>query len=118
MPQPRYVPDRGDAIWLDFDPQAGREQAGRRPALVISPIAYNRKSGMALVCPITSKVKGYPFETIVSGSLPLQGVVLSDQIRCLDWQQRHATHIVRVPEIVVQDVTAKLAALMGIDGRS
>ena len=110
-----YIPDRGDAIWLDFDPQTGREQAGRRPALVLSPSAYNRKSGLALVCPITSQAKGYPFESVVPHGLPIQGVVLSDQVRCLDWQKRHAKLIARIPEILLQDVTAKLAVLLAID---
>ena len=115
MAQAPYIPDRGDAIWLDFDPQTGREQAGRRPALVLSPAAYNRKSGLALTCPITSQSKGYPFESAVPQILPIRGVVLSDQIRCLDWQKRQAKRIVRVPETLLQDVTAKLAALLGLD---
>ena len=115
MAQPHYIPERGDAIWLDFDPQTGREQAGRRPALVLSPAAYNRKSGLALVCPITSHSKGYPFESAVPEGLPIQGVVLSDQIRCLDWQKRHAKRIARIPDVFLQDVTAKLAALLALD---
>jgi mRNA interferase MazF len=115
MAQSHYIPERGDAIWLDFDPQTGREQAGRRPALVLSPAAYNRKSGLALVCPITSHAKGYPFESTVPEGLLIRGVVLSDQIRCLDWQKRQAKRIARVPEILLQDVTAKLAALLALD---
>lgn len=115
MARPNYIPERGDAIWLDFDPQAGREQAGRRPAIVLSPAAYNRKSGLILVCPITSHAKGYPFESTVPESLPIKGVVLSDQIRCLDWQKRRAKYIARIPEILTLDVTAKLAALLAID---
>lgn len=111
----QYIPERGDAIWLDFDPQTGREQAGRRPALVLSPVTYNRKSGLALVCPITSQVKGYPFESAVPQGLPIQGVVLTDQIRCLDWQKRHAKRIAKIPEILLVDVTAKLSALIGLD---
>jgi mRNA interferase MazF len=115
MVRPAYIPERGDAIWLDFDPQAGREQAGRRPALVLSGSVYNRKSGLALVCPITSQVKGYPFESLVPEGLPIQGVVLTDQIRSLDWQRRRAKFIVRIPEDLLQDVTAKLAALLALD---
>ena len=115
MPPPNYVPERGDAIWLDCNPQAGREQAGRRPALVLSPAAYNRKSGLALVCPITSHSKGYPFESAVPHGIPIEGVVLSDQIRCLDWQKRHAKRIARIPETLLQDVTAKLAALLCLE---
>ena len=109
-----YIPERGDAIWLDFDPQAGREQAGRRPALVLSRSTYNRKSGLALVCPITSQIKGYPFESLVPADLPIQGVVLTDQIRCLDWHRRHAKFIIRIPDNLLQDVTAKLSALLGL----
>jgi mRNA interferase MazF len=112
MARPFYVPKRGDAIWLDFDPQSGREQAGRRPALVLSPSAYNGKSGLALVCPITNQVKGYPFESRVPAGLPIQGVVLSDQVRCLDWRKRNAKRIARIPEALVQDVTAKIAVLL------
>ena len=74
-----YIPDRGDIVWIDFSPQAGHEQAGRRPALVVSPGAYNKKVGLAILCPITSQVKGYPFEVILPAGLPIQGVVLSDQ---------------------------------------
>ena len=108
-----YVPDRGDAIWLSFEPQAGREQAGRRPALVLSPARYNAKVGLALVCPITSKSKGYPFEVAVPAELPIQGVVLADQVRSLDWQVRKAEQVCRLPDDVVDDVTAKIHALLG-----
>ena len=83
--------------------------------MVLSPVTYNRKSGLALVCPITSQVKGYPFETAIPKGLPIQGVVLTDQIRCLDWQQRHAKYIARIPDIFLLDVTARLAALLGLD---
>ena len=83
-----YVPDRGDLVWLDFDPQAGREQAGRRPALVLSPKAYNQKVGLALLCPITSQVKGYPFETAIPPGLKVSGVVLADHVKNMDWRVR------------------------------
>jgi mRNA interferase MazF len=86
-----YVPERGDLIWLDFDPQAGREQRKRRPALVLSPKAYNQKTSLAIVCPLTSKLKGYPFEVVLSKKPP--SAVLSDQIKSVDWQARHARHI-------------------------
>lgn len=79
-----YIPQRGDIIWLDFNPQAGREQAGRRPAFVVSPAAYNRKVGLALVCPVTSRVKGYPFEVVLPAGLAVTGVILSDQLKSLD----------------------------------
>lgn len=111
-----YVPDCGDLIWLNFDPQAGREQAGRRPALVLSPANYNAKAGLAVVCPVTSKSKGYPFETPLPAGLPIQGVVLSDHVRSLDWHSRRAEKICDLPDDVVDDVTAKISALLG-DGR-
>ncbi len=87
-----YIPQRGDIIWLDFNPQAGREQKGKRPALVISPYEYNKKTSLALCCPITSKVKGYPFEVKLNGT-KISGVVLADQIKCLDWKIRNSKKI-------------------------
>ena len=111
-----YVPDCGDAIWLNFDPQAGREQAGRRPAVVLSPATYNAKAGLALVCPVTNKAKGYPFETLLPVGLPIQGVVLADHVRSLDWRSRHAEKICGLPADVIEDVAAKISALIG-DGR-
>jgi mRNA interferase MazF len=104
----RYVPDRGDIIWLHFTPQAGHEQAGRRPGLVISPKTYNRKVGLALVCPVTSRIKGYPFEV----SLPHGGVVLSDQVKSLDWRIRKAKLQARAPGEVVEEVVAKILAIL------
>ena len=86
-----YVPARGDFVWLQFSPQAGHEQAGHRPAFVISPEAYNRKTGLALVCPLTTQVKGYPFEVVVPPGQKAKGVILSDQIKNLDWKARNAT---------------------------
>jgi mRNA interferase MazF len=106
-----YVPDRGDAVWLQFNPQAGHEQAGRRPALVLSPAAYNGKVGLAVLCPITSQSKGYPFEVALS-TRKLTGVVLSDQVKSLDWRVRQAEMIERVPDAVVQEVLAKLSSLL------
>jgi mRNA interferase MazF len=106
-----YVPDRGDAVWLQFNPQAGHEQAGRRPALVLSPAAYNGKVGLAVLCPITSQSKGYPFEVAIS-TRKLTGVVLSDQVKSLDWRVRQAEMIERVPDAVVQEVLAKLSSLL------
>ena len=107
-----YVPGRGDAVWLDFDPQAGREQAGRRPAIVMSPATYNAKAGLAIACPITSRVKGYPFETLLPDGLPVAGVALSDHARSVDWQKRRAELICRLPEETVEDVAAKIIALV------
>jgi len=82
-----YIPDRGDVVWLMFDPQAGHEQAGRRPALVISPKAYNAKIGLSFVCPITGQAKQYPFEVGIPSGLPVSGVVLADQLKSLDWRR-------------------------------
>lgn len=107
-----YVPDRGDAIWLNFTPQAGHEQAGHRPALVLSPASYNQKAGLALLCPITSQVKGYPFEVQLTGTTDVHGVVLADQVRSLDWRERDAEFIEDVPEAVTQEVIAKVQALL------
>ena len=110
-----YIPERGDAVWLLFDPLAGHEQAGRRPAVVISPKAYNAKSSLCLVCPITSKMKGYPFEVPLPSKLPIQGVILSDQIKSLDWRAREAEFICSVPSATIEEVTARLKPLFGIN---
>ena len=107
-----YVPDRGDLVWLTFDPQSGHEQAGRRPALVLSPKAYNGATSLALMCPVTSRVKGYPFETALPAGPGIGGVVLADQIRSLDWRARKASLAGAAPPEVVADVRAKLAALL------
>ena len=110
MPRP-WAPDRGDVVWLQFSPQAGHEQAGQRPALVISPRSYNAKVGLALFCPLTSQVKGYPFEVLVPAGLKVTGAILSDQIKSLDWQMRRARRICSVPESVIREVLAKGALL-------
>lgn len=109
-----YVPDRGDVVWLDFTPQAGREQAGRRPALVLSPASYNRKSSLMLCCPVTNQVKGYPFEVSVSGPMTtgVTGVVLADHIRSLDWKARNATKFGFADPQVTLDVAAKVKLLL------
>jgi mRNA interferase MazF len=107
-----HVSERRDVVWLEFDPQAGSEQAGRRPALVISPKSYNRKVGLALVCPITSRVKGYPFEVDLPQGLEAKGAVLCDQLKSLDWRVRRATRLGSVPEAVMQEVTARILALV------
>jgi len=108
----RYVPDRGDIVWLTFDPQAGHEQAGRRPALVLSPKAYNRKVGLAICCPVTSHAKGYPFEVPIPTCLRVTGVVLSDQAKSLDWRAREATLICPVPRETTAEVLQKLGQLL------
>jgi mRNA interferase MazF len=108
----RYVPARGDLVWLEFNPQAGHEQAGRRPALVISPLSYNRKVGLALCCPITSHVKGYPFEVVLPEGLRVSGAVLSDQVRSVDWRARHAKRICAAPKELVTEALAKILTLV------
>jgi mRNA interferase MazF len=100
-------------VWLSFSPQAGREQAGRRPALVLSPRAYNAKAGLCLVCPLTNQVKGYPFEVAIPRGLPVQGVVLSDHVKSADWQERRAKLIGQAPEEILDEVRARLQALLG-----
>jgi mRNA interferase MazF len=107
-----YAPERGDIIWLHFTPQTGREQSGRRPALVISPAGYNRKVGLVLVCPITSKVKGYPFEVVLPQGFKAEGAVLCDQIRSLDWRARRAERLCPAPPGVLEEATAKILALV------
>jgi mRNA interferase MazF len=109
-----YVPEAGDLVWLTFDPQAGREQAGRRPALVLSPSAYNRKSGLALVCPVTSRVKGYPFEVRLPEGLAVGGVILADHLKSVDWRERRAAFIAAVPEQIVAEALDRLAPLLGM----
>lgn len=106
------VPDRGDLIWLNFDPQAGHEQRGRRPALVLSPASYNGKVGLAVCCPIATQVKGYPFEVVLPHGLPIQGAVLADQIRSLDWRARKADVVGQVPTKVYTDVRHRIAVLI------
>ena len=108
----RNAPDRGDLVYLDFDPQAGHEQSGRRPALVISPQLYNQATSLMLCCPITSRVKGYPFEVPVSGTGGVTGVILSDQLRSLDWVARHAEVVGQADEDVLDDVLAKISPLL------
>jgi mRNA interferase MazF len=112
-----YVPDRGDVVWLDFTPQAGREQAGRRPALVLSPALYNSKVSLMLCCPLTNQAKGYPFEVPVvpaagSAGAKVTGVVLADQVRNLDWRQRNAQKIGAVTPQCVLGVSNKIKALI------
>lgn len=108
-----FVPDAGDFVWLTFDPQAGREQAGQRPALVLSPKVYNAKSGLALVCPVTNHVKGYPFEVSVPASVAATGVILADHLKSVDWKARHAEPLGRCTDEVMDEVRARLAPLLG-----
>lgn len=106
-----YSPKRGDAVWLDLNPQSGREQAGRRPVLILSPEAYNQKVGLALVCPITNQSKGYAFEVAIPDGLKVKGVVLSDHVKSADWRTRRIEFICRLPGPVVEDVIKKLNVL-------
>lgn len=108
-----YVPERGDLVWLTFDPQAGHEQAGRRPALILSPKIYNQKAGLALACPISTRVKGYPFEVVIPAGSEITGVVLSDHLKSLDWKARGAERAGRAPLPVIEAVLAKIAPLLG-----
>ena len=111
MPSP-YVPERGDIVWLEFNPQAGHEQAGRRPSLVISPKAYNKKVGLALFCPITTQIKGYPFEVVLPEGHKVSGAILSDQVKSLDWRARHAELICTLPAETISEALQKLATLL------
>ena len=113
MSTSRYVPERGDLVWLTFDPQAGREQAGRRPALVLSPALYNRRANLMLVCPITSQAKGYPFEVALPDGLTIAGVILADHVKSADWAARRAQFAMKAPPGVTAEVTAKLRPLLG-----
>jgi len=108
------APDVGDLVWLSFSPQAGRQQAGRRPALVLSPRAYNAKTGLCLVCPVTNQIKGYPFEVELPPGLPVQGAVLSDHLKSTDWQVRNSDWVGRAPAEVIDQVRAKLKPLLGM----
>lgn len=107
-----HVPQRGDLVWLNFNPQAGHEQAGHRPALVLSPREYNEKSSVALFCPITSTVKGYPFEVELPPGGPIGGAVLADQVRSLDWRARGLKFAAAAPRQVIAEVRGKLLALL------
>lgn len=107
-----YVPDQGHAIWLTFDPQAGHEQAGRRPAVVLTPAAYNRKTGLVLACPVTGQIKGYPFEVSLPQGLAVSGVALADQIKSADWRVRQATFICVLPAATLADIVAKFSTLL------
>lgn len=106
-----YVPDRGDLVWL-FNPQAGHDQSGKRPALVVSPASYNGKAGLSLLCPVILKQKGYPFEVVIPQALPIEGVILADQVKSLDWQSRQAAFICKIPLKVLSEVIAKLDLLI------
>jgi len=107
-----YVPARGDIVWLQFTPHAGHEQAGRRPAVVVSPLEYNQKVGLCLCCPVTSRVKGYPFEVELPSGLEIAGAVLCDQVKSVDWKARRASLIVALPALLIREVQARIIALI------
>lgn len=108
---PAYVPDLGDIVWINFDPQSGHEQAGHRPAVVLSPAAYNAKTSLMLCCPMTTQIKNYPFEVLIAGQQ--RGVVLADQIKSLDWRKRRAKRKGAISPAELAEVRAKLRALIG-----
>ena len=112
-----YVPDRGEVVWITLNPRAGREHAGRRPAVVLSPAAYNGKVGLAILCPVTSQVKGYPFEVAIPDGLAVGGVVLADQVKSLDWRVRSAEVICALPAQTVDEVLDRLGVLLGRSSR-
>jgi mRNA interferase MazF len=107
-----YVPASGDVVWITLNPQSGREQAGRRPAVVLSPKSYNSKTGLAILCPITNQIKGYPFEVLIPGGLPISGAILSDQVKSLDWRERKAELICVLPFQTISETLLKLDTLL------
>lgn len=111
----KYIPEQGDAVWINMNPQAGHEQAGRRPAIVLSPRSYNSKVGLAIFCPITNQIKGYPFEVIIPSGLKLTGAVLSDQVKSLDWKIRNTEFYEKVPDTVILEIFKKLGTLLRFD---
>ena len=106
------APARGDLVWISLNPQTGHEEAGRRPALVVSPLEYNRRVGLAILCPVTSRPKGYPFEVALPDNLEISGVVLADQIKSLDWRAREAQIACKAPEPITAEVLGKVVALL------
>ena len=115
---PAYCPKRGDVVWISFNPQAGHEQAGHRPALVLSPQSYNRKVGLVILCPLTNQIKGYPFEVRIPEGLKASGAVLSDQVKSMDWRARRASLLCRAPEGTVREVLNKVGTLLDVGERS
>ena len=107
-----YIPERGDVVWITLAPQAGHEQAGRRPAVVLSPADYNDKTGLAVLCPVTGQIKGYPFEVVLPTGLPVTGAVLSDRVRNLDWRARNAELISTLPANAIVEVLRRLLTLL------
>jgi len=113
MKQVFYVPERGDVVWISLSPQSDQGRTGRRPAVVLSPQAYNSRVGLAVLCPITSRVKGYPFEVLLPPDLPVEGAILSDQVESLDWREHRAERVCSLPPAIVDEVLGKLRVLLG-----
>ena len=110
-----YIPERGDVVWMTFTPQAGHEQSGRRPAVVLSPARYNGKVGLAIFCPITTHSKGYPFEVAIPAGLAASGVILADQVKSLDWRIRQAEFFCVLPDVTIREVLLKLNTLIAVE---
>ena len=110
-----YIPNRGDVVWINMNPQAGHEQSGRRPAVVLSPYSYNAKVGLASFSPVTNQIKGYPFEVIIPEGFKVTGAILSDQVKSLDWKVRNAEFLDKMPGSVTLEILTKLATLLHVD---
>ncbi|MGR3179414.1 MAG: type II toxin-antitoxin system PemK/MazF family toxin [Candidatus Anammoxibacter sp.] len=108
----KFVPKCGDVVWIDLDPQSGHEQAGRRSALVLSPQKYNQKVGLAIFCPLTKHIKGYPFEVIIPETNIISGAILADHVKNLDWRARNVEFICKLPDKIIVDVLKKLGTLI------
>jgi mRNA interferase MazF len=107
-----YIPNRGDVVWITINSQVGHEQVGRRPAFVLSPASYNGKVGLAILCPITSQIKGYPFKVLIPDGLKISGAILSDQVKSLDWKVRQAELVCKLPSAIIDEVLQKLGTLL------
>ena len=112
-----YIPNQGDVVWFNFNLQAGNEQAGRRPALILTPARYNGKVGLAILCPITNQEKGYPFEVKIPTGLAVTGVILADHVKNLDWRIRQAEFICKLPKVTVKEVLRKLTVLLKVQNQ-
>lgn len=112
MKDKAYIPDRGDAVWITLNPQAGHEQSGRRLAVILSPEVYNGRVGLAILCPITNQIKGYPFEVIIPSDVAVGGAILSDQVKSLDWRARETELICKLPENTIAETLQKLSTLL------
>ena len=112
MVKTAFVPSRGDIVWLNFNPQLGHEQEGRRPAIILSPFEYNKKTGLAIACPITSQIKNYPFEVKLPENISVNGVIISDQVKNIAWKERKAEFICKATESVLKETVNKLRLLI------